>query len=170
MILRISLILMLLVGQLGKAQDSYTSASIPDPLTENANAVIRLDRTEIAISGRRNMKIKRHRVVTILNEKGIDDANAGAYFDKSTDVDNIEALIYNASGEQVKKFRRKDFREVSISEGSEVSDGKSLYLDYTPTQYPFTIDFTSETSTSNTAFIPTWAPVDDLYASVKNQR
>ena len=167
MVLRISLILMLLVAQLGIAQDSYTSASIPDDLTENADAVVRLDRTEITISGKRNMKIKKHRVVTVLNEKGIDDANAGAYFDKTTDVDNIEALIYNASGQLIKKLKRKDFREVSVSEGSEVSDGKSLYLDYTPVQYPFTIDFTSEISTSNTAFIPTWTPVDDLYASVE---
>lgn len=167
MTLRIFLILMLSVGQLSVAQDVYTSASIPGALTENADAVVRLDRTEIIISGRRTMKIRKHRIVTVLNEKGIDDANAGAYLDKSTDVNNIEALIYNASGQQIKKIKRKDFREVSVSEGSEVSDGKSLYLDYTPIQYPFTIDFTSEITTSNTAFIPMWAPVDDLYASVE---
>ena len=107
MTLRISLILMLLVGKLSVAQDVYTSASIPGALIENADAVVRLDRTEIIISGRRTMKIRKHRIVTVLNEKGIDDANAGAYLDKSTDVNNIEALIYNASGQQIKKIKLK---------------------------------------------------------------
>lgn len=167
MILRISLFLMLILQQNVMGQDNFLISAIPSGLTDNADAVVRLDHTDIEISGRESMKIKRHRVVTVLNEKGLGDANAYAYFDKTTDVNAIEAVIYNAYGLQVKKIKRKDFKEVSVSDGPGIMDTKRVYLDYTPVQYPFTIDFVSETSTSNTAFIPTWYPVDDLYVSVE---
>lgn len=165
--LRIFLFLLLFLQQIAFSQDNLQIASIPQGLADNADAVVRLDKTEIIISGRKSMKIKTHRIVSVLNEKGLSDVQAREYFDKSTSINDIEAVVYNASGDQVKKIKRKDFKEVSVSEGSIATDGKSLYLDYTPVQYPFTIEYTSETTTSNTAFILRWMPVHGLYAGIE---
>jgi transglutaminase-like putative cysteine protease len=167
MFLRISLFLMLVIQLNANAQEDLTIPSIPKGLTEGANAVIRLDRTDITISSRRSMNIKERRVVTILNEMGMGYIRAAQYFDKSTSIKDIRAVVYNASGQEVKKIKEKDFKERAISEGSVITDNKLLYLDYTPVQYPFTIVYTSEIQTTNTAFIPRWSPVEGPYASVE---
>lgn len=167
MILRIIFFLVLVFHQNLTAQQNLTISSIQEGLKENANAVIRLEKIDIVISSRKSMVINKTRIVSVLNQKGLSDIGADEYFNNSTTVKSIEAIVYNAAGEQIKKLKRKDFKEVSVSGGAMVSDNKRLYLDYTPVQYPFTMVFTSETTTSNTAFIPMWAPVEGLYASTE---
>jgi transglutaminase-like putative cysteine protease len=93
--------------------------------------------------------------------------DAEEYFSKSETVKSIEAIIYDGSGAQLKKIKRKDFREASVSEGYSVTDNKVIYLVYTPVQYPFTIVYTSETETGNTAFIPQWSAVEGAYLSTE---
>ena len=149
------------------AQDNYSATGISDVLKENANAVIRLDQTDIVISSRNSMNIKTTRVVTILNELGLRYMKASENFSKPGDIKSIEALVYNSEGTQIKKIKRKEFKEHSLSEGSEVLDYKILYLDYTPVQYPFTLVYTSEVQTPNTAFLPTWSPMEGPFASMQ---
>lgn len=165
--LRITLLLVALFTLPALAQQNYTVASIHDGLTENANAVIRLDQTDITIASRKSMTAKKTRIVTVLNEKGIGYMDASEYFDKSTSIRSIEAVIYDPNGTLVKKYKRKDFKEQSVSQGSTITDNKLLYLDYTPTQYPYTIVYTSETETVNTAFIPKWLPVEGTFVSTE---
>lgn len=149
------------------AQENPVISTIPQELKENANAIIRLSQTDIAISSRESMKIKKTRIVTVFNETGMSAIDAQEYFDNSTDVQSIEAVVFNASGTEVKKIKRKDFKMHSVSEGA-ITDNKILYLDYTPVQYPFTIVYNSEVKTSNTAFIPSWRPISNLHASTEN--
>jgi transglutaminase-like putative cysteine protease len=141
----------------------YALALIPAELKENANAVVRLNKVEIDIASRNAMTIKTCRVVTVLNELGQNSINAS----ESDNVKSIGATVYNAFGQEIKKLKRKDFREISVSEGSIISDNKVTYLDYTPTEYPFTIVYESETSDQNTAFIPRWFPIERLFESVE---
>ena len=103
--LRVFLFLLLFLQQSAFSQDNLQIAVIPPDLADNADAVVRLDKTEIIISGRKSMKINTHRVVTVLNEKGLSDVQAHEYFDKSTNVNDIEAIVYNASGQQIKKIK-----------------------------------------------------------------
>ena len=146
----------------------YPFSQIPDSLKQNANAVVRLDQSDITISSQRSMTIKTLRIVTVLNEQGVSEIDAVAHYDKSTSVREIQATVYDASGNEIKKIRRKDFRDQSVIDGVTIfSDSRFLYLDYTPVQYPFTIVFELETSTSNTAFIPTWMPLDSYFVSVE---
>ena len=167
MFLRISLFLLLFCTLPIVAQDNYSATGISDVLKENANAVIRLDQTDIVISSRNSMNIKTTRVVTILNELGLTYMKASETFSKPGDIKSIEALVYNSEGTQIKKIKRKEFKEHSLSEGSEVLDYKILYLDYTPVQYPFTLVYTSEVQTPNTAFLPTWSPMEGPFASMQ---
>lgn len=143
------------------------TSSIPQELKENANAVVRSHKTDIIISSRKSMEIKTNRTVTVFNEKGLAHINAYEYFEDPSDIKSIEAIVYDAFGEEIKKIKRKDFRMKSVSEG-DITNGKLLYLDYTPIQYPFTIVYTSEVKTINTAFIPSWSPVNDITVSVES--
>lgn len=136
---------------------SYNVASIPDSLKQNANAVVRLDQMDITIASQRSMIIKKQRIVTVLNEKGLGDIDAYEHYDKTTSINSIEAIVYDVAGNEIKKIKRKDFRDQSAVSGSTLfSDSRVVYLNYTPISYPFTIAYTCETETSNTAFIPRW--------------
>ncbi|WP_333808848.1 DUF3857 domain-containing protein [Flavobacterium sp.] len=141
-------------------------AVFPDSIKQNANAVVKNEKTEIIISSYKNMTIKKYRVITILNELGLKNMDTFEYFDKSTSIKDLEVQIFNAFGSEIKKFKKKDFKENSVSEGSIITDNKVLYLDYTPIQYPFTVVYKSEISTSNTAFIPSWFPIQTYFLSV----
>lgn len=159
----------LLFTIISSAQKSEFSAiTISDSLKQNANAVVRLDQTDITILSQRSMNTKNHRVVTVFNEKGFDDIDAYEFYDKSTSVKNIEAIIYDAFGKEIKKIKRKDFKDQSVVGGGTLfSDNRYISLDYTPISYPFTIEFNSEVQTSSTAFIPRWMPLRSFGISIE---
>jgi hypothetical protein len=147
---------------------SYTISSIKDSLKTNANAVVRLDQMNINIGSQRNMHVKIQRVVSVLNPKGLDDINAYQHYDKTTQIKSIEATVYNAAGNEIKKIKRKDFRDHSAVDGGTMfSDNRVLYLNFTPVSYPFTIVYNCEYETSNTAFIPQWYFFAGYYVSLE---
>ncbi len=146
----------------------YTIQNIPDSLKQNANAVIRFNQMDILITSQENMKITTKRVVSVYNEKGMESIDATESYDKRTKVIFIEATVFDAEGKEIKKIKRKDFRDQCVIDGSTLfSDNRILFLNYTPTQYPFTIVYTSEIETSNTAFIPRWYPLSDYNVSLE---
>jgi hypothetical protein len=164
--LRIPFFLLLLCALPSAAQDTYNITTIPVALTENANAIIRLDQKDITISSRKTMIVKTTSAITVVNKLGLTYMDDREYFSKSSSIRSIEAIVYDQNGVQIKKIKRKDFKEQSVSEGS-VTDNKMLRLDYTPVQYPFTMVFTSEVETSNTAFIQPWSPIKGPFVSTQ---
>jgi len=146
----------------------YSALIITDSLKQNANAVVRLNQIDIGIVSQRNMIVKTKRVVTVLNEKGLGAIDAAENYDKRTSIKTIEATVFDSDGKEIKKIKRKDFKDQSAADGVTIfSDNRYLYLDYTPIQYPFTIVYDSEIETSTTAFIPQWFPLTDYFVSVE---
>lgn len=146
----------------------YSTLLIPDSLKQNANAVVRLNQIDIVISSQRNMNIKKKRVVTVLNEKGLSCIDACEYYDKRRNVQNIQAIVFDNYGNEIKKIKRKDFRDQSVTGGGTIfSDNRVLFLEYVPILYPFTILYESEVETSTTAFIPQWFPLNDYFLSIQ---
>ncbi|MEC4004688.1 DUF3857 domain-containing protein [Flavobacterium sp. SUN052] len=162
-------ILFLLFSTSVTAQNlEYSSILIPDNLKENANSIVRLQSIDIAILSQNAIEIKTKKVITVLNSKGLSNVDAKEYYSKSEKITSIQAIIYNAFGREIKKIKKSDFKDQSIADGfSILTDGRILFLDYTPTDYPFTVVFESETKSSNTAFIPSWVPIDDYFESVQ---
>jgi hypothetical protein len=153
----------------GFGQANYSILSIPDSLKQNANAVVRLSRLDITIASQKSMVFKSTEVTTVLNELGLRNLSLVKHYDKNTRVNKIEATAYDAFGKQIKNYKRKDFRDQSAVEGITLfSDSRLLYLDYTPINYPFTIVFETEIETTNTAFIPSWSPMDGYLVSTEN--
>lgn len=163
-----SVLLCLFYLQASSQKATYTVQSIPDSLRQNANAVVRLSQTDININSQRSFEIAEKRVVTVLNEQGQNAIGAVAYYNKRFSVNSIGAVVYDAFGNELKKIKRKDFRDQSVFDGISIAlDGRLLFLDYTPTQYPFTIVYECEISTSNTAFIPDWQPLEYYFVGVE---
>ena len=83
----------------------------------------------------------------------------------------ITAYIYNAFGKEIKKIKKKDFKDYSAYDGiSLYNDGRVLYYNHTPISYPYTIYYKYEVKTSNTAFINRWVPIKGYYQSVQKAK
>ncbi|MGO4771659.1 DUF3857 domain-containing protein [Flavobacterium sp. W22_SRS_FK3] len=166
---QVPVLLFFLFSIVSSAQKSqYPTATIADSLKENANAVVRLNQIDIVINSQRSMNCKERKVITILNSNGLDAIDAYEYYDKTTVVKSIEAIIFDAAGNEIKKIKRKDFRDQSVVDGGTLfSDNRYIFLDYIPISYPFTVEYLSEVQTSNTAFIPQWMPIRNYYMSVE---
>jgi transglutaminase-like putative cysteine protease len=162
------LVFLFSINLLSAQKSEFASLSIPDSLKQNANAIVRLEQIDILISSQRNMNVKNKRVVTVLNEKGQGTVDAFEHYDKKTDVVSIQATVYDAFGNEIKKIKRKDFKDQSTVDGGTLfSDGRILYLDYTPIQYPYTVVYEAEVETSTTAFVPQWVPLTYYYLSIE---
>jgi transglutaminase-like putative cysteine protease len=145
----------------------YATLSIPENLKENANSVVVNQHIDIAISSQKHLTIKKSKAIRVLNELGLKNIDATEYYDKSTHLNSIEAVVYNSFGKEIKKIKRKDFKDQSVADGFSIyNDGRIVFLDYTPTEYPFTIVYNSEVESSNTVVISSWHPIDDVNESV----
>lgn len=152
-----------------QSDSDYKSNTIPINLKIKANAVVRHDKQIIEVNDFDNMYVTTHRIVTVFNEHGDRHQNAFEAYDANTKIKKMEARIYNASGEEIKKFKLKDFNDESaVSGGTLYSDSRVKYLNYTPVRYPYTLEYTSEVQMKSTAFVPQWRPIDDYYVSVEN--
>ena len=152
-----------------QSEDIYRANFIPQELMTKANAVVRLNDLRVVIESQDELNIVQKRIVTVLNEKGNSAIQAYTGYNKYYKIKKIEARIFNESGEEIKKIKKKDFIDHSAVDGGTLySDSRVLFMGYTPISYPYTVEFICEIETSNTASIPNWRPIDDYYVSIQN--
>ncbi len=153
-----------------KTNPKYSSLLIPKELTENANAVLRIDDTSIEISSKKSIKHSYKRVITVLNKNGNNKVNAYLFYDLKTSIKKLEAYIYDSNGNLVKKYKKSDFEDQSaVSDFSLYEDNRVKFINYTPTAYPYTVEYTYTTViNNNTSYIPFWRPLEGYYISTEN--
>lgn len=145
------------------------SLLMPAELTQNANAVVRWDDSNIEIKAYNKMLYTNKRIVTILNSSGDSKHGAMMYYNANTNIKKLEVKIYDAVGKEIKKFRKGDFEDVSaVSGGTLYSDNRVKYINYTPTAYPYTVLFETEVEYRSTAFLPGWTPIEGYFTSTQN--
>lgn len=150
------------------SQNNLIAVLLPSELKKDANAIVRENYIEINIEAINKMVVKERRVITVLNKLGNKHINAYAGYDNDTKITELSARVYNAFGKEIKKYSKKKFIDVSAVDGvSLYSDSRIKYLDYTPTNYPYTVVFESEYKTSSTGFIPKWFPQESFYVSIQ---
>lgn len=155
----------ILFGQEGL---KFQSILIDEALKNNANSILRNEKLEVTIPNQRSIEFDNYRVVTVLNKKGNSDVDAYAHYDEETRIKKIEATIYDKFGKEIKSYKKSDFKDVSaVSGGTLFSDSRVKYLEYTPTSYPYTVEYHYTTVSTNTAFIPGWVPNGSYNASTE---
>ncbi|MDC6361333.1 MULTISPECIES: DUF3857 domain-containing protein [Flavobacteriaceae] len=136
---------------------NYSYHTIPEELMENANAVGRLDEMDIRIDAMDKMTYSAKQVVTVLNKSGDAFARTRAFYDKEKKIKKIEAVVYDASGNEIQRIKRRDFSDIAAVDGfSLYLDDRLLYYRYVPVQYPYTLEFSYEIETSDTGILPPW--------------
>jgi transglutaminase-like putative cysteine protease len=163
------ILLFLLTAQLSSQENSYSYSTIPEKLKQNANAIVRMHQVDISINSINNMDVSEKRIVTVLNKQGNDNIGAFVHYDKNVKIKDLEVLIFNQLGNEIKRIKKNDFKDVSAVDGGTLySDSRVKYLEYTPISYPYTVEFKYSINTSNTAFIMPYIPLDSYFLSVQN--
>ncbi|EIJ39002.1 hypothetical protein JoomaDRAFT_2004 [Galbibacter orientalis DSM 19592] len=135
---------------------------------KNADAVVRYDSISVNMSSFDEMKIYKEYTITVLNKAGNSHIDTYEYYNEGRRINSLEISIYNQLGQEIKKYKKRDFIDKSaVPNGTLYSDHRMLYVDYTPTTYPYTLKFVSEIETSNTAYIPSWYFISGYNLSVE---
>ena len=144
----------------------YAVSTIPDSLEVGANAVVRYCKQEIDIDSEKSMTITLSKIITVLNEEGDRHVDAYKHYSNDSKIKKISAVLYNAMGLEIVKYKKKDFNDVSAVSGF-YSDDRLKYLDFTPREYPYTLKFEYVFKTNTTLFLPIWYPVHDYNLAIE---
>jgi hypothetical protein len=158
-----NLIILFLFSSIVFAQEEEISKISMD----DANSVILNQEVLITIDAYNEMQIDEKKEILVLNKKGLSSVGAVEFYNENTKLKDIEAIIYDANGNEIEKFKEKDFIDASaVTSGTMYSDDRVVYLKYKPSDYPFRIVYTSEIETSNTAFIRPFIPITSYNQAV----
>lgn len=150
---------------------NYPVSAIPENLKKDANVVIRKDYTTVQIEKIDEIKYQINTVTTVLNKDGDSKAQAYIPYEKGDHISDVKVIVYDESGKKVKTYSKSDFGDfANNSQGVFYSDSRYLALPYTPTQYPYTIEFSYQITNENTIFIPDFVPFTDTNTSVENSQ
>ncbi len=159
-------LLLLLTGfALGQ---NYAVSEIPAELKEDAYAVIRSENTTVDIYSLNKVIHTKELVITVFDKSGDQAAIPYEIYNPSAKITHLEVVFYDGKGKEIKKFKSKDFSDQSFITGGQMyTDERVKYLDYTPTQYPYTIRFKSVINHSNT-YIGKWFPFKEYNVAIEN--
>lgn len=118
---------------------SFSTASIPDSIKQDARAVVRVSRTEVDIRDNDRVILTEYRVVTYWSEKDFADRYVVHYTDQFEDLEKMEVRMYDAMGILKGKYNRKDMMSQASGDGL-VENYQVHYLQLTPTSFPVTVE------------------------------
>lgn len=150
---------------------SFPVSAIPENLKKNADAVIRKDITIAQINKIDDIRYQYYTVTTVMNKDG--DSNAQVYipYEKGNSISDVKVSVYDEAGKKIKSFSRSDFGDfANNNQGTFYSDNRVLVLPYTPTQYPYTVEFSYQTGDENTIFLPDFSPFRSTHVSLEEAR
>lgn len=147
----------------------FNSLLIPENLKKDANSVILFENTSIEIHSQKLMTVTTKKATTILNKLGDNNKYVMENYDSNTKIKTIKTLVYDAFGNEIKKVKSKEYKDVSqVDGGTLYADSRMLYYEHVPTSYPYTIFYETEVETSNTAFIPRWYPISSYFTGIQS--
>ncbi len=162
-------LIILLMGLCSFSQTAFPVGPIPDQLKNGANLVVREELINIDVTKQNKLIYNLYQVVTVLNKRGNEQLHLYAQYDDNQKINKLEATFYNIFGKEIDHYKKREFNDMAMADGfSLYNDSRMLYLDYVPTTYPFTVVFTYETESGNTAFIPAWFPLKGYATATQN--
>ncbi len=156
------------LSSFSQSSEVYNALTVPEALQKKANAVVRYDHKHIIINDYNDMTLIKKRIVTVYNENGNSHAKTWEYYNEDTKIKKIETRVFDKFGIEIKKIKKNDFTDESaVSGGTIYSDDRVKSYTYKPINYPYTIEFVSETHYKSTSYIPIWMPLDDYFLGVE---
>ena len=145
----------------------FKVSNIPDSLKENAVAVVRDFSAVYTQSDVNNATYKVTKVITVLNDKGNSHAHFYSYRDNFTDFKKFEGIIRDNNGKEIKKIKKGDLIESSIS-SQMATDNYTVYYEVSSPVYPYTVEYSYEQRFKNGILgYPRFMPITNTLQSVE---
>ncbi|MEO6455136.1 MAG: DUF3857 domain-containing protein [Ginsengibacter sp.] len=135
---------------------NYAASILPENLKKDANAVYRLDERTLDIQSSAKYTFTTHEVITLLNKDAAYHLHQRLHYDKFNKIENVVFKIYDAGGDLIKTYQKKDFNSKNYIDESLYTDNKLLYVDAASPGYPCTIEMMSESKTTGYIKLPDW--------------
>lgn len=160
-----------LVGISAFAGDEYAVYRIAPSLIKNSNVVKRVDDREFILKNPGEAYFKRKYTLTILNEKGDEQAYFSQVYNRFIEIRSIEGSLYDAAGKELKKVKNKDIQDLSgVDDNSLMDDNRYKVHDFYYKVYPYTICYEVEVKYNGTMFYPEWFPQTRSLMAVEQSR
>jgi len=162
-------LLMLASGNVHGTDGFYPASLIPETLSKDAGAVIRLSETNLDISSVNAVRITCHLVVTVLHEDAMDEASVSIGYNEFKRIQKISGAVYNAEGKEIQKIKASEFNDLSaIPAGTfHSSDRIKAYNPVYNGRYPVTFEYEYEVAGAIPACYPEWRPQRSCNVSVE---
>ncbi len=160
--------LVILLQNVANAQ-TYSILTIPADLKEDADAVVRYEKTEFVQTDINNGTAKHTLVVTVLNEDGRKYANITIPQDKFRELKSFSgAVLDKITGKTTKKISKSDLFTIAYSQDF-AADDKYSVCEYKPSSYPYTIKYEYELRYTNGIYAYPWlAPMSGFGVAVED--
>ncbi len=110
-------------------------SDVPDSLLKGANAIVREEVARVQVKSASDAVVSYRRLITVLNESAKDELYFEEYTDRFKTIPEFSATLYNAQGNKVAFYTRKDLVIYKYDENV-VGDGKRYLLNIPATSYP----------------------------------
>jgi hypothetical protein len=150
------------------AKDIGFSFEYPDSLKKNADVVYLFHHTVYTRTSNANLKEHIHFALTILSDRGDENADFVLSYDQFSTIGNIECIIYNEAGEKVRKIKNSEIMDYAAFDGySLFNDNRIKHFSALNPTYPYTIELEYEINYNGFIAISSWYPVEGYRISVK---
>ncbi len=151
------------------AQNTSYLALISKDLSDNANAVIRKEVTNVQVVSDSKMLIYNEKVITVINSEGIHFADFIVYYTKFDEIYKIKITVFDAFGNKIKSVKRSEIKDYSAEDNYTLyDDTRVLYFRYIPNAFPYTVAISYIRDTRNTAFVPAFNPVKHFRLGIED--
>lgn len=129
----------------GADEPKYPVSQIPEEMKKGTYAVIRHKEVRLDIQSKSSSSYYVKQAITILNSKAKNYAHVSIGYDKLRSIKLLKAIVYDATGKEVKKLKQSDIKDESEYDGfSLLSDNRSKSADLSQPTYPYTIEIEFE--------------------------
>lgn len=143
--------------------ENYAVSKIPANLLKDADAVVRANNIRFEIKNESSAVLKAKKVVTIFTKHGQHYGNFELHYNKFCEVEELEARILDADGEEIKELKGKDIYDFcSFSDYSLYSDNRVKSAELTYDRFPYTIEYSYEISYDGIIQYPNWTSQSSL--------
>ncbi|OYW19013.1 MAG: hypothetical protein B7Z54_04810, partial [Sphingobacteriales bacterium 12-47-4] len=118
---------------------SYDLSSVPDSVKKDASVVTQYDIQRVIVEEQEKATYTRKRIFSVLSEQGKEALMVYVYSTKYVNLDDLELKVYDKTGKQISKYKKKDLMMEATGEGL-VEDGAYYYVGVPAPSYPITLE------------------------------
>ncbi len=123
--------------------NEYDIRKIPLVLLKDADVVIRKDITHFEVKDENSAVLKVKYAVTLFRSTKKNYGRKALFYDKFTDIDDLDGAIYDANGEKIRDLSDEDVKDYSAAQGySLYEDNRVKVAELFYDRFPYTVEYT----------------------------